>query len=82
MKEVYATPPANEHDVINKINIAIQWARVLNLLPRRLQVCLETDGYQVQHLPKFLHVSTFKFEKNSYVNNISTNLRIYLIHNT
>lgn len=55
-EKVYATPPANEQEVINRINATVQLItphmlqRVLNSLPRRLQLCLETDGYQFEHL--------------------------------
>lgn len=53
-EKVYATPPVNEEDVINKITAAVRLItpdmleRVLNSLPRRLELCLETDGYQFE----------------------------------
>ena len=51
-EQVYATPPQDVEEVRNRINAAVlqitpeRLERVIQTIPRRLQLCLDTDGFQ------------------------------------
>lgn len=55
--KVYATPPPNSDEVRNRINAAVleitpqKLERVMQTIPQRLQLCLQTDGFQFEQLP-------------------------------
>lgn len=55
-EKVYVTPPLNADEVRERINAAVLeitpeiLERVIESIPRRLQLCIETNGFQFQHL--------------------------------
>lgn len=55
-EKVYATPPQNVDEVKNRIAAAIleitpdKLERVMQTIPKRLRLCLETDGFQFEQL--------------------------------
>lgn len=54
--KVYATPPQNADEVRGRINAAVleitpeRLERVIQTIPRRLQLCLQTDGHQFEQM--------------------------------
>lgn len=55
-QKVYATPPPNAEEVRIRINTAVlqitpeKLERVMQTIPKRLQLCLQTEGFQFEHI--------------------------------